>query len=279
MSDTFFLIDGDTGSGKSSWTASRISAVCVRNRKWHTAAMNHWKETGKVLRRIKTTSGKLEWIYEDSDNAPLPREVWSCMKLSDEFTNAFGGVGASHQFDGKMIHYWDSEEFHRVVPYLRDCDIFVDEIGAIVPADGWKDCPLETRRFFAQHRKRGIEIYANTQDYHMVDVNARTMMSHVYHAMKLIGSPDISATKPPPKYIWGVIAIMEIANFKETDRSAPRTYDGFPDFLFLDRDLIDIYDTTEDIKGAGYAPFRHVLRKCEKHGLEDGCDYEKVAHI
>jgi len=279
MSDTFFLVDGETGSGKSLKTASYFVSVAKRNRKWHREALARWELTGEVFRRVRLPSGRMDWVWEHSDVPPFPREIWSCMKLSEEFTDDFGGVGGRNQLDGFMIHYYDSEEFHRVVPFLRDCDVFVDEIGAIIPADGWKDTPLETRRFFAQHRKRGIEIYANTQNFNMVDINAREMISHVYHAIKIMGSRDISATKPPPKYIWGLCVLLEVENFRTTGRGDSPTYTGFPDCLFIDRDLIEIYDTTEDIKGAGYAPFRHVLRKCEKHGLEDGCDFVKVAHI
>jgi len=239
-----------------------------------------WNEDGHIFRRIKNPATKrIEWVWEFSETPPYPREVWSCMKFSEEFTEYFGGVGGNSQLDGKILHYWDSEEFHRVVPFLRDCDVFIDEIAAMVPADGWKDTPLETRRFFAQHRKRGIEIYANTQNYAMVDINAREMMSHVYHATKLIGSRDISATKPPPKYIWGIILILEVREFRTTARGDDRQYDGFPTLMLIDRDLVEVYDTTEDIKGAGYAPFRHVLRKCENHGLLDGCDFTKIAHI
>lgn len=248
MSETFFLIDGDTGSGKSVWMADKVIEIARRNARWHKMGM------------------------------PL-REIWSCMRWSDEFNEHYGGLGGARQGDGKMLHWWDSEQFHRVIPTLRNCDIFIDEIGAILPNDGWKDTPLETRRFLAQHRKRGIEIYANTQDFSMVDINARRMMSRVFHAIKVIGSRDISATKPPPKYVWGIIAVMEITNFKTATSVKERQFDGFPSFIMLDQDLVDIYDTTEDIKGAGYAPLRHVRRVCETHGEEDGCGFEKIMHI
>jgi len=248
MSETFFLIDGETGSGKSVWMATKVIELARRNFRWH------------VKKKL-----------------PL-REIWSCMRWSNEFNEAYGGVG-SQQGDGKLLHHFDSEDFHRVVPQLRNCDIFIDEIGAIIPNDAWKDCPLETRRFFAQHRKRGIEIYANTQDFSMLDINARRMLSRVYHATKIIGSRDISATKPPPRWIWGVIAISEIENFRIAKSIADRQIkQEMPDILFLSKDLVAVYDTTEDIKGAGYAPFRHIRRVCELHGTDDDCGYFKIEH-
>jgi len=249
MSDTFFLIDGETGSGKSSWMALKVKEVAHRNMNWH-------------LKR----------------GTPL-REIWSCMRWSNEFNEFFGGVGGEKQGDGKLLHHWDSEDFHRIIPYLRNCDVFIDEIGAIFPNDGWKETPLESRRFFAQHRKRGIEIYANTQDFAMIDINARRMMSHVYHATKCFGSRDISATKPNPKFIFGLVAVTEIENFRTATSVEAREFKSdFPDFFWIDKDLVDIYDTTEDIKGAGYAPLRHVTRTCEKHGLDDSCDFTRTEH-
>ena len=263
MSETFFLIDGETGSGKSSWMATKVKEIAHRNMRWYLRASKKHQENQKF--GIESTP-------------PILREIWSCMKWSSEFNEYFGGVGDA-QGDGKMLHHWDSEDFHRIVPYLYNCDIFIDELGAILPADNWKDCPLETRRMLAQHRKRGLEIYANTQDFAMIDINARRMMSHVYHATKLFGSRDISATKPPPRWIYGVVMINEIENFRTSTSAADRQFVAqLPDFFWLDKDLVDIYDTTEDIKGAGYAPLRHITRKCEKHGTEDDCNYVKTEH-
>jgi len=199
------------------------------------------------------------------------RPIYSNMRFADNF---YQHVTVEL---GIPIFYWvNLDDLIKV----DNADIFIDEIGAIFPNDGWKDTPLESRRFFAQHRKRGIEIYANTQDFAMIDINARRMMSHVYHATKIFGSRDISATKPPPKFVFGLIAVTEIENFRTALTASERKFiAGFPNFFWLDRDLVDIYDTTEDIKGAGYAPMRHIVRYCERHGLDDdGCDVIKLEH-
>jgi len=270
MSDTFTLVEGDTGSGKSATMASWAVRCARRNRKWHNQALAVWERE----RAIHEERG-----VAFSVPRPVLRELWSCMRYSKDFVAFHGGYGSSSvQGDGHLLHHFDSEEFHRIVPKLRNCDIFIDELAASLPADGWKDTPLETRRFLAQHRKRGLEIYANTQDFAMIDINARRMMGHVIHASKLIGSRDISPTKPAPKYIWGIVLLTEIVNFKTATSAADRQYGGMPDFLFLDRDLVEVYDTTEDIKGAGFAPFRHVQRACELHGTGE-CDHVKTVHI
>jgi len=143
---------------------------------------------------------------------------------------------------------------------MRDFDLVIDEISSFFPSDKWKDTPLDVRRMFAQHRKRGMEIFANTQSYKMLDINCRRMLSRVYELTKLVGSRSPSATLPKIKYIWGLIAMIELDPTSLEDDAQKKRITILPDFLVISKRKADLFDTTEDIKP--YDP-PHVRRcKC-----------------
>ncbi len=157
---------------------------------------------------------------------------------------------------------------------LRDIDIIWDELGYYFPSDQWKNTDEEVRRFFAQHRKRGIEIYANTQAYMNVDINVRRMLEKVKEIRKVIGSRNPSATKPDIKFIWGVFMIRKIDITKlEEEKEYVYTH-VIPEFIWMTPNIIKMFDTEEDIKMSGFPTrlVRHVQNKCFH------CDYIKVSH-
>lgn len=155
---------------------------------------------------------------------------------------------------------------------LKDFDLFIDEVANYFPSDKWKDTHHEVRRMFAQHRKRGMEIFGNTQDYRMVDINYRRMLSRVFQLYKVIGSPSPSATKPAVKFPWGIIAIFELdPETLEDDKEKERV--GFPSFFLITKKLTSLYDTTEDIKPAPAPAFHHIERECLH------CGFKKQIHI
>lgn len=155
---------------------------------------------------------------------------------------------------------------------LKDFDLFIDEIANYFPSDKWKDTHYEVRRMFAQHRKRGMEIFANTQDYRMVDINCRRMLSRVFQLFKIIGSRSPSATLPKIKHPWGVIAQFELdPETLEDDKEKERV--GLPTFFFITKKLVDLYDTKEDIKPAPPPNFHHITRSCVV------CRFRKDIHI
>lgn len=167
------------------------------------------------------------------------------------------------------IKYWtDPMELVK----MRDFDLFIDEIANYFPSDKWKDTHYEVRRMFSQHRKRGMEIFANTQDYRMVDINCRRMLSRVYQLYKVIGSRSPSATLPAIKHPWGVIAKFELdSETLEDDKEKERI--GMPSFFLITKKLTQLYDTTEDIKPAPPPHYHHVERSC----LD--CGFAKAMHI
>lgn len=208
--------------------------------------------TQRVLRR------NAKWYAKTG----IRREVWSNMKFSETF---------EIQWEG-WIRYWADSS---VLVQLNDVDIIWDEIATELDARNFMNLSVELKRFLSQYRKRGIDIYANTQDFSMIDARARLMISKVRTLSKVIGSPDISTTKPPPKWIWGLIMIRDVENFRETEPEKKK-YEMIPSFMLIERELVEIYDTRQDIKLGELPPLRHEVRKCILHG--DTCTFVQVRH-
>jgi len=194
------------------------------------------------------------------------REIWSNLKFSEAFEREAEGY----------LKYWSDPA---VLVKLNDCDIVWDEIATELDARNWTNLSAEMKRFLSQYRKRGIDIYANTQDFSMIDQRARLMISHVRTLWKAIGSRDISTTKPPPRFIWGLIIIRDVTNYRETDPEKKK-YGIVPSFMLIERELVELYDTRQDIKLGDPPPLRHSVRYCEFYGQpgHEKCTYVKVSH-
>jgi len=195
------------------------------------------------------------------------RKVMSNLKFSEEFEEEFR----------EFLGYWtDSNELVK----LHDVDIIWDEIATELDSRNWQNLSIEMKRFLSQYRKRGIDIYGNTQDFSMVDQRARLMISNVRTLTKIVGSRDISTTKPAPKRIWGLVLIRDVINCRETEPDKKK-YELWHSFLLISRELISIYDTRQDIALGKPPPLRHEVRYCEHHGTVGGdgnCDFCKVFH-
>jgi len=199
------------------------------------------------------------------------RLIVSNLRYSKSFEEKYKGY----------FRYWsDTSELVK----LKDCDIIWDEIATELDSRNWVNLSIEMKRFLSQYRKRGIDIYANTQDFSMIDQRARLMISSVKTLKKLIGSRDISTTKPPPKRIWGITLIREVNNFRETDPEKKK-YDLFFMLMFITRELVEIYDTRQDIPLGKAPPLKHEERFCELFGTIDpetgkkhSCEFHKVFH-
>lgn len=185
-------------------------------------------------------------------------------------------VAINYHLNKKLMEEFKEHIFYWTDPMqltsLKDFDLFIDEIATYFPSDKWKDTHYEVRRMFSQHRKRGMEIFANTQDYRMVDINARRMLSRVFQLYKVIGSRSPSATLPQVKHIWGLICQYELdAESLEDDKEKERV--GLPSFFFITRRLASLYDTAEDIKPAPSPNFAHYERYCAT------CNFTKAIHV
>lgn len=222
---------------------------------------------GKSLYTSKETIRLLERNKKWFEKGNPKRKIYSNIKFSEKFEKKWESY----------IEYWsDLSDLVKI----KDCDIIWDEIATELDSRNWTNLSVEVKRFLSQYRKRGIDIYANTQDFSMVDQRARLMVTKVRTLVKLIGSRDISNTKPAPKKIWGIIFIREVTNYKETDPEKKK-YEIIPDFLIIKKELTDIYDTRQDIPLGKPTPLKHEVRFCEHHkdaGGDGKCDFCKTFH-
>lgn len=105
---------------------------------------------GKTL----STVARLWKLYKQG------RPIWSNTPLVDLRIRWDGSkpVPVDKKTFGKSwaVNYVQSIED---VLKARDCELLLDEVGAWVPADEWKEIPKSFRRLITQDRRNGINIY------------------------------------------------------------------------------------------------------------------------
>jgi len=218
---------------------------------------------GKSLYTARQVVRLLERNKRWYKRSGIKRPVASNMKFSEAF---------EQKHDTWLLYWSDTSALVK----LHDCDVIWDEIATELDARNFANLSTELKRFLSQYRKRGIDIYANTQDFSMIDARARLMITHVKTLNKIAGSPDISTTKPAPKSVWGLVLIREVDNFKEI---APekKKYSLFNwSLMLIEKELVEIYDTRQDIVLGKPPPLRHEVRYCELHGKE--CSHVRITH-
>jgi hypothetical protein len=220
---------------------------------------------GKSLYTARLTIRLLKRNQKWFKKTGVIRKIFSNLKFSEWFEAEAG----------EFLEYWSDSS---VLVKLSDCDIIWDEIATELDSREFANCSIEMRRFLSQYRKRGIDIYANTQDFSMIDKRARLMISGVRTLTKIAGSRDISTTKPNPKYIWGLVMIRNVQNYHEDDPEKKK-YDIVPSFMFIERELVSIYDTRQDIPLGKPAPLKHRELVCEFHDVPGhNCTFRKLVH-
>jgi len=229
----FEIIEGQPGNGKSLYTARTVRDLVKRNKKW---AEDSLLATGHTV----------------------VRPVVSNLKFSEEF----------EQEAGPFLQYWNSVD---EVSKLRDCDLIWDEIATEMDARTFTTLSDDVKRFLSQYDKRGVEIYANTQDFSMVDLRARMFVTRVATMTKVIGSPRPSPTKPPIKKVWGLILIRDVSEWKAMD-AGKKKYGLIPSFFFIEKRDVEIYDTRQSIE-ATQLPVKRV--RTQWYEADDGKTWKK----
>jgi hypothetical protein len=175
------------------------------------------------------------------------------------------------EFEG-FVEFWT--DLRQLTP-LRDCDVVIDEIATYFDARLWETLSLEMRRWLAQHRKFGIEIYGTCQDFAQVDKAFRRLTSDLLYISKVAGSRDISATRPNPKYIWGFSIIQVLDPTVYDELKSKFASSGIPRIMFISRKGTEIFDTRAEVKLSKALPLRHLEKACEN----DSCDFHKIVHV
>lgn len=231
------VISGDTGAGKSTYTFMCASEVLWRDKKF-------FKKTGK-----------LRYTYSNMKFAPHVEQ--------------FYGVSGIHK--NGQIRYWEDS---RALIDVRHANIIWDEIANELDAQEWQLMSKGMKSWLRQHRKFGNEIIANTQDFDQVDKSFRRLVHVLYWNEKLIGSPDISATRPAVKHPWGIV-IRKSINPKKWDPAEIDKIATLSGAFFIRKENVFGFDTTQEIKVGEYPSFRHITRSCE---LPD-CTFCKTVHV
>jgi len=218
---------------------------------------------GKSLKLARTVLQVLERNRKWEKKSGVKRLLYTNLKLAPWVMEEFS----------EYVREWeDTQELTR----LRNVDVIWDEFATAMDATQWQNMSLELKRWLQQHRKFGIEIYGTTQDFAQVDKSFRRLVSDLIHVTKLIGSRDKSNTMPDVKTIWGLCTVRTLDPQKYDEAKSKFENTGMlPQFMWISRKDIEVYDTTAEVKVGHYPPLRHIARECELAG----CDHVKTIHV
>lgn len=238
------VFTGLPGSGKSLKLARVLVDVLYRNKKFYEKQCRQFEK------------GKLS-VY------PKVRELWTNLQLKPDIEAEFPG----------QIKYW--KDLRQLTP-LRDVDVAVDEIATYFDARLWETLSLEMRRWLAQHRKFGIEIYGTAQDFAQTDKAFRRLTSNLFYLRKMIGSADISPTRPAPKFIWGVVFVSELdPTTYDEQKSKFGSQGSLPSLMLITRRATEVFDTRAEVKLSSALPLKHIDKACEL----PNCSFHKTIHV
>jgi len=236
--------------------------------------------SGKSLAQAKDVLWCLSRSCRIEKQYSLPiREIWANFHMSPEIQDRYSDRLFYWQIPQQMIF----EDYPDNKKKRKNFDCFWDEMAVELPSDKWKDTDPSIRRFFAQHRKRGVQIFGNTQDYMMLDINCRRMATKVMQTAKVIGNRDPSPTLPPIRTFWGLIFRMELDKQSIRSDDMNRKRIGIiPELIWITRKICMSYDTGEDIdKTEAHGKLQHVeyvCDKCKKNGMPERV-WHKLEHL
>jgi len=218
--------------------------------------------SGKSLKLADTLIGVLYRNRKIYEKTGVNRMLHTNLKLSQEVEDYFHG----------FFEYWTDL---RQLTVLRDVDVAIDEVATYFDARLWETLSLEMRRWLAQHRKFGVEIYGTSQDFAQVDKAFRRLTDTLFYLRKLFGSRDISATKPNPKHIWGLSLVKELDPTKYDEEKSKFATSGIPRLMTITREKTQVFDTRAEVKLSNALPLKHINRECERVD----CTFHKVQHV
>lgn len=204
---------GLPGCGKTYVLVEKIQELLIRNKKF-------FKDTGGIRRVIYT-------------NVELHPDL---IKKNKDYIKFFG---EKHDITDLDFIFTES-----------DIDIVFDEIGVYFDSTQWQNLAIKYRQWFALHEHYGVDIYFASQDFMMIDKSFRRMVTGLYWLKKLMGSARPSATKPKIKRIWGIIIGYEVdpKTYKEDEKLEKKKLDIFPNFWFINKQVVDNYNTRQKFK-------------------------------
>lgn len=187
------------------------------------------------------------------------RKVYSNIKFSPWVENKYG----------HLLEYWDDLE---QLISIRDADIIWDEISIHLDATMWRETTIGVKSFLRQHRKYGVDIYGNVQDFTTVDISARRLVQELWLISKLLGSRSPSATKPLVRRIWGLCVKRKVKYECYDLERLKYEFDSW-ELMFIRKKLCSVFDTRQVIESGVYPPLKHIERHCLTCGLK------KASHV
>lgn len=218
--------------------------------------------SGKSFKLGRTA---IELLYRNARHARktgIRRVLWTNLKLSAAVEKEFAGG----------IEYWT--DLRQLTP-LRDCDVLIDEVATYFDARLWETLSLEMRRWLSQHRKFGIEIYGTSQDFAQVDKAFRRLTSDLLYLTKLIGSRDISATRSPPRFVWGISLVRHLDPTVYDEQKSKFGSTGIPSFMLISRKGTTLFDTRAEVALSSALPMKHIEKVCEL----PSCGHSRLVHV
>lgn len=238
------VYSGLPGSGKSLKLADTLVNVLYRNRRIYERNLKLFQE--KKIQEL-----------------PPRRLLYTNLKFTEKVNVEFA----------EYLKYWADL---RELTVLRDVDIAIDEVATYFDARLWETLSLEMRRWLQQHRKFGVEIYCTTQDFAQVDKSFRRLTSHLFLLKKIVGSGDISPTRPAPRHIWGVVVVKELDPTVYDELKSKFGSGGLiPSFMSITRARTEIFDTRAEIRMSAALPLHHLEKACEL----PNCQFHKIVHV
>lgn len=215
-----------------------------------------------------TGSGKTTWLAD--------RGLWLLRDNYRTFKRGKGNLPMRRLASNIHFAPWVEEKYSEQIIYwkhprelvgLRDVDILWDELATDLDSTQYQYTPLDLKRFLQQHRKRGITIYGTVQDFPMLDIAMRRLVHRLRYAIKIIGSRDLAANMPAPRFLWGVIFLWEVD--RRSFQSNVEEYKMawiWPELLFISKKLTSAFDTTQEIEAGEMPEVQHIERKCKVCG-------------
>lgn len=164
------------------------------------------------------------------------------------------------EYPGDIVQWESLDDLMK----LHEVDVLWDEVANQLDSNDWANLSIHTKSWLRHHEKHGVDIYADTQNFMQVDVQFRRLVDQLYFIKKLIGSRRPAATKPAPSWVWGLIWIREVdkTTFSDTERKNI----GTPDWLWISKKLVSVYDTKHLVNPGLYPPLQHKERHCPTCG-------------
>lgn len=179
--------------------------------------------------------------------------------------------------NGYIQYYQGLKEIH----LLKQCDVFLDELGTNFHSRRWTDMTQEIIDWFNTLGHNEIFIYGSAQNFLDIDVTLRRKTQNVISLKKVMGSRRPGKSLPPVKRIWGLIS-MRYVHYSEMDKDEwKRERSSFPRPFLITKFRCSLYDTLQHIERTEYPPYECVERGCNnpKHLMNDGEPFRKFVHI